>query len=264
MRKKQNNIEELLKQAFETGETISPEVRSCLDETYDRIRTINRPLGAPRSAAGKYRIYCVRILIAAVILFVLGVGTVSAFVRLSGAGLVTEGNEKAVSQPEIAYAVTEIPGDAEMEPAEEEYADNPILSKEALLAADPDGLLKGAEIANIKVTEGDGFWEIPKSYFHNGDMVILTKNEDEGWSLKKGQGLRLQLVFTEGSGKSGEGSHVLIGTIKNGICEELFLDTKGSYDISVTAEEDGIYYFYIRNSSAGRLVFQGKIELENN
>ena len=120
--------------------------------------------------------------------------------------------------------------------------------------------LNAGSITNIALMEKDNVFHIPQLLTGNGDLVIFTKEEGDGWDLKKGDKLSIEYSLDLTNPYSDpKGENMELGFIKNGELIKGSLSKEKSFAYTVTADEDGVYYFYTENYSAGKIIIESGI-----
>lgn len=110
--------------------------------------------------------------------------------------------------------------------------------------------LQPKSYTKIKVEELSGRWVIPEVMFDNGALIIFTKPDGSGWSLKKGDGIEIELeeYTTELYGTKGQ--EVGYFLIENGrLNKEIVSKTGLNQEVLLDIELAGVYYPCIMNWS---------------
>lgn len=93
---------------------------------------------------------------------------------------------------------------------------------------------------------------IPSIYFSPNYMVIFTKEGEDGWKLNAGEELTINFSLNPAQSLELE-----IGYILNGEYHELSLTKGCDFKETLTATEEGEYYFCVANHSSENAVIEG-------
>lgn len=100
---------------------------------------------------------------------------------------------------------------------------------------------------------------IPSIYFSPNYMVIFSMEDEKGWTLKEGEKLTLSFSLHHAQSLDLE-----IGYILNGQYYTLSLSKGCDFSETLTASDEGEYYFCITNHSSGNAVIEnGSIVIES-
>ncbi|MCM1261146.1 MAG: hypothetical protein NC313_00385 [Butyrivibrio sp.] len=98
---------------------------------------------------------------------------------------------------------------------------------------------------------------IPSIYFSPNYMVIFTKEGEDGWKLNASEELMINFSLNHAQSLELE-----IGYILNGEYHELSLTKGYDFNATLTATEEGEYYFCITNhSSENAIIEDGEIDM---
>lgn len=98
---------------------------------------------------------------------------------------------------------------------------------------------------------------IPSIYFSPNYMVIFTQQNEDGWALSKGDEFTIDFSLYEKL-------QLEIGYILNGKYYEITSGTGPEFGNTISASEDGIYYFCVTNrSSSNAIIKSGEITKES-
>ena len=91
---------------------------------------------------------------------------------------------------------------------------------------------------------------IPSIYFSPNYMVIFTQQNEDGWTLSKGDEFTINFSLFEKI-------QLDIGYILNGKYYEIASSGTGSeFGYTISVPEDGIYYFCVTNRSSSNAVIK--------
>ena len=213
-----------------------------------------------------------RVALCVMLLALLASVPVSASVlrTIRGTTRITEENRELVGQKQ--YAVSE---DAE-EGIGQEHAGtempevSPYMTAEAAseqtdgiireIGLDQEGnpcLYDGQIITVIELNEASEgkSWKIEPLLSGNGDVTVFARGNGEGWYLKEGQTLTLRYRIDPSEVFGGDvenGETMSVGYICNHTFQSAQLHVKAKeFSYTLRAPEDGVYYFYNENFSAG-------------
>lgn len=153
---------------------------------------------------------------------------------------------------QVAFAPAEV-----MTDSQQIYVNERINIDSDILNKDEIDKVFARTLTGIAVNKENGVDKIPELLMGNGDMVIFKRGENnEGWFLMQGESLVLQfsldLDINPGSDKNGES--IRIGYIKDGKIVSYVTEKKKNFEYCIEAEQEGIYYPYLVNVSAGNII----------
>lgn len=98
--------------------------------------------------------------------------------------------------------------------------------------------------------------KIPSIYFSPSHMIIFTRSDGQGWTLNKGNSFTLNFTLDERQSLTMETGYVV-----NGEYHTITPHIKGiDFSETVTADQDGTYYFCVTNlSSENAVIVDGTI-----
>lgn len=143
------------------------------------------------------------------------------------------------------------PGET-LKPDDRRLAESAILSEEQL----EDPLVRDSYVASVAVEAKGRSFRIPEVLTANGNIVIFTKGEEVGWQLNKGEQLTLHygLDLKTNADSDETGERMEVGYVHDGRLVQGYSAKAKQFDYTLTADEAGAYYFYIRNASAGKII----------
>lgn len=91
--------------------------------------------------------------------------------------------------------------------------------------------------------------------------MVEYKREGRRVGFEKGDKLSIEfkLDLTTNSYSDPNGEYMELGFIKNEELIKGFHSKEKSFAYTVTADEDGVYYFYAENDSAGKIIIESGI-----
>lgn len=112
------------------------------------------------------------------------------------------------------------------------------------------------DVQDFTVKYEDGKYVIPQMIFWNGDMIVLTKEDGEGWILEKGDKIIIELqkyMYNDQKRR-----YVSLGYIYDGkLVDTEYLTTDLGQTIEFVAEENGEYHFCFVNVGSYSITFNG-------
>lgn len=185
---------------------------------------------------------------------------------------ITDENRALLKQPDIAVS-EEAPADTENHaaPAGIEGGEAPSLLMDDLdkVSQITDGIIQEIEegallpdtLTNIALTfdSEKNAWMIPELLTANGFVTIFTKEDGGGWNLSAGEELKIfcSVGDTAGNDKGTSSKTMEFGYIENHVFREGKVMQKQNFSYTLTAPEDGVYYPYCINCSAGKIYITG-------
>lgn len=170
--------------------------------------------------------------------------------KLFGAVVLDKSNRGMAKEPAVA-SMKEVPAGATLQPEPERRLESGIIRSDLLQA------INAASVTAIPVAAGSaGAYKIPELLTGNGHLVIFTKPEGTGWRLRQGDTLaiRYELDVQTNAQSDPSGEYMEVGFIRNGEPVKLDVKKARSFAYTLTADEDGDYYFYAENYSAGTII----------
>ncbi len=133
-----------------------------------------------------------------------------------------------------------------------------IISVYAVNIGDKTGGRSGADsIETVSLIKDEAGYHMENVGIGSGTRMLLTTEEERGWTLKSGESIRISL-------ESEATAELEIGYQKDGEYYPVSDTTGSAFSNIITAKEQGEYYFYIINLSAEAAVLQGKVAYTSN
>lgn len=230
-----------------------------LKPTEDTLQEILKS-GAQRPLPGRRLLLCAAVLAA----FAVVPASAHMFGSITKTTPITDENRELLNEPDIAVASEA--------PAEENYEepvllmDNPEKLAEVtegiIREVAPDAFLPDTVtvLALSPNSENTG-WVIPELLTANGFTTIFTRENGEGWELKKGETLHIQYEIgsTAGTDPKDPKKRMEIGYIADHVFYTGELMKEENFSYTLAAPKDGTYYLYNINSSDGKIYITGGV-----
>ncbi len=217
-------------------------VKSTFSEIHvpDAIKAHILQMGSiaePRKKAWRF----VPVVVCIMLVFALG-GFAYAIVRYWGVGVVGDTDRSAIMNPFGTVAS----GEADVKDSQDSSGQKSGIIKNY------DNIFAASAI-NFELTSN----EIPSLYFSPGYMVVFTRGNEMGWRLKTGDQLAVNYTLDDQS------LVLETGYVLNGEYYKLGEEKGADFADTITAAEDGVYYFCITNhSSANAIIKRGTVDLQ--
>ncbi|WP_391575070.1 hypothetical protein [Cohnella sp.] len=217
----------------------------------DRIRKIVLHKISPKKTSRRFALIAVAIV--AMLAAAIGANAATGG-KLFGAIVLNDENRHLAEMPDYA-SMTEASTAPSINDVNKRSLNSNIIREGQLQT------LNAGSVTNIELEEKDSLFLIPQLLTGNGDLVIFTKEKGAGWELKKGDKLSIEfnLDLTTNSYSDPNGEYMELGLIHNGELIKGFHSKEKSFAYTVTADEDGVYYFYAENYSAGKIIVESGI-----
>lgn len=184
---------------------------------------------------------------AVALIAILGLGSISvgAKVLLHSAGMIGD-NRNEVMQSQIAYKAEEDAGYT--------FDYNAGLQTDLI---DPENLYdRDIPIAKYIVEIPIGIeYSLPECYLDNGAMIIFTQSNSDGWKIEKSERVLFEFIQKRIEETDMTVPGILeVGYILNGELYEQQVVNQNDCSIDFCLENEGTYYFYLKNCSSDRLI----------
>lgn len=168
---------------------------------------------------------------------------------------ITDENRALLDQPDTAVCET-LPTEAEMPEEPKLLMDDLEKVSDAtdgIIQEIEDGAFLPDTVTVITLSPGEDrdTWMIPELLTANGFTTIFTKADGSGWTLLKGETLRID--YQAGGAKTGSAVQMEIGSIEDHVFRQGILLHASDFSYTLTAPADGTYYLYCINSSSGKI-----------
>ena len=239
-------------------------LREQIDMELKELKPTENTLKEILKNGGKRRLPGRRLLLGAAVLAALLAVPASAhmFGSITETTPITDENRALLDEPDIAVA-----SEAPVEESYEEpvyLMDNPekmaevtegIIREVAPGAFLPDTVT----VLALSPNSGNTGWVIPELLTANGFTTIFTKENGDGWELKKGETLHIQYKIgpTAGTDPKNPKKRMEIGYIADHVFYSGELMKEEDFSYTLTAPEDGVYYLYNINFSDGKIYITG-------
>lgn len=122
-------------------------------------------------------------------------------------------------------------------------------------------ILLPQEVKEFEVVTGNGEFIIPQMIFWNGDMIILTKQDNAGWQLSGGDKIIIDLEMYDY--KDYENRYISLGYVYNGkLIETNYYLSDLKEPIEFVASKNGEYHFCLTNVGSYSVTFKGSLWIE--
>ena len=191
--------------------------------------------------------------------FVLMISAVAIASSNAGAQLLSEVNKHLVGlQGKGTASIYNqdgelISGTGRLEIEEDIWKTSTVIKKK------PKGDFVFHTVTEFSVDEKNGKYISPEFMFNNADLVILTKENGEGWYLEKGQSLKFVSQEYESEVNDGNGQTVHYGYVYKGALlgdEEKYYCKGIEQEYQITAEKAGEYYICLLNYTSDPISFR--------
>lgn len=183
--------------------------------------------------------------VALIAIFVLGSISIGAKALLNSAGEIGN-NRNEVMQSQIANKTDEDAGYT--------FDDGQGLQTDLI---DPENLYeKDIPIAkHIVEIPIETEYRLPDCYLDNGAMIIFTQSNSDGWKVEKNERVFFEFIQKRVAGTATAVPGILeVGCILNGELQEKQIVNQNNCNIDFFLENEGTYYFYLKNCSSDRII----------
>lgn len=184
---------------------------------------------------------------AVALIAILGLGSIGAGAKmlLRSAGIIGD-NQNEVMQSQIAYITDE---DTDNVSDYKSGLQTELIDSENLYEND---IPIAKYIVEIPIDLEN---HLPDCYLDNGAIIILTQSNSDGWEAEKSKRVILEFIQKRIEGTDVAVPGILeVGCILNGELQERQIVNQNHCSIDFCLENDGVYYFYLKNCSSDRLI----------
>jgi hypothetical protein len=131
---------------------------------------------------------------------------------------------------------------------ETKYIENQVTSD--IISSESLKSVNAKLIKIIQVNHDSTIYTIPSFSIANGEMVIFTRENNEGWQLNSGDAFSTYLDFVNKNENNTEKIKIVLGVVMNKEYLDLNTSADTHLETTISAFQDGEYYMAIRNESS--------------